>query len=271
MNFLVSLKGPQLSKNEAFLLEKPNVLGVVLYGKNILSVNTTLKLIKQIKGVKKGLKICVDEEGGLVSRFSHLFPSYSQPYCTTINIRKAKEHYKKRAGFLKTMGIDINFAPVVDISSDEMSFMYKRSYGADIEKIIELSRICVQEQSEAEISSCIKHFPGHGRTKIDSHQETPIINVSLEEWGKNEGKIFQALINLNIEYIMVSHLLYPKVDNKIAPTSDFWIKHILQDKLGFKGKVVIDDICMRGASCYSDKISHIKGDLCIVTNQKLIP
>ena len=248
MKYYISLKSTKLDEKEYELLKKPNIIGVILYGKNILSEETTKRLIKSIKSINHDLKIAVDEEGGLVSRFTHLIPNFSQSYCSTLNISEVRKYYHERSKFLKNIGIDLNFAPVVDISFDENSYIYKRSFGSNINKIIELAIICIEEQRKAGIESCIKHYPGHGRSINDSHVELPIVNISLKEWEHTEMKIFEEIIKNGIEYLMVGHLIFPEIKKEISSISPYWIKEILRKRLNYKGKIISDDICMKGLS-----------------------
>lgn len=246
--FVISVEGTTLTKDEKTTLGRSDVGGVVLYGRNILGYDTTKFLVGEIKSIDSNLKICVDEEGGVVSRFSHLFPNYSQSYCSTLSESEVRAYYKKRSAFLKAIEIDVNFAPVVDIAFSENSVMYKRSYGSSVESVISLAAVCIEEQRRAGIETCLKHFPGHGKTLVDSHEELSVVDISLEEWLGEEGEVFRKLIKKEPEYIMVGHILFPQIDKKPASSSDRWVNDVLRDRLGFKGKVVVDDVQMKGFS-----------------------
>ena len=178
MRYFISLSSTKISDSEAKILRSNYLAGVVLFGKNIASYKTTKKFITEIKSVNKDLLVAVDEEGGIVSRFSHLIPNFSQPYCSTLSLGEVKKYYNFRSRFLKEIGIDINFAPVVDLVFNENAYMYKRSYIGNIAKVIELSKVCIEEQRKAGLASCIKHFPGHGRSVEDSHKGLPVINIT---------------------------------------------------------------------------------------------
>lgn len=273
MKYFVSLISSTLNDHEVKLLESDKIGGVVLYGRNILSLATTHRLINSIKSLRADFKIAIDEEGGIVSRISHLFPSYSQPYCATLPLAQVREYYRKRSRFLKELGVDINFAPVVDIALNENSYLYKRSFGSNPKKIIELAKVCVEEQKQAGILSSLKHFPGHGRSEKDSHKELPVVNISPEEWKRLEGKIFSELISFGVDYVMVGHLLFPKIREEITSISPYWIKGILKEKLGFKGIVIADDICMKGlADSFKvdqlDTLTQVGLDAVIITEQE---
>lgn len=248
MKFFISLESAKLSDKEVGLLKKPEICGVILFGKNILSFETTKILINKIKSIREDILIGIDEEGGVVSRLTHLIPNYSQPYISALPLEDVRSYYKMRSKFLKKLGIDINFAPVVDISLSEDAYMFKRSFGSDTEKVINLSKICISEQKKEGILSCIKHFPGHGRTIENSHEKLPIVNITQEEWDAKELKIFKALIDYKVEYIMVGHLLFPRISNEVSSISKYWVTEILRNKLNFKGKIISDDIRMKGLS-----------------------
>jgi len=273
VEYFISLQSTKLSEQEKNLLEKSAVCGVVLFGRNILSYETTKKLVNEIKAVRSNIKIAVDEEGGIVSRFTHLIANYSQPYIATLPLEQVRDYYRMRSQFLKDLGIDVNFAPVVDISLSEDSYVFKRSYGSDLEKIITLSNVCIEEQKEAGLLSCIKHFPGHGRAIDNSHEKLPVVSVSQEEWNNLELKIFKSIIESGVDCVMVGHLLFPQISSQISSVSDYWINDVLKQQLNFKGKVICDDIFMKGLSESIDTstIKSFEGvglDELIITDQE---
>lgn len=249
--YLISIKSHKLDKGETAALKRDEVGGIVLYGKNILTDEQIRKLIKDIKTVRESCLVAVDEEGGIVSRFSHIFPSLSQAYLSaqrefdflTLN---ASRFYNERAKFLKSLGVDINLAPVADIAFDEFSALFKRSYGSDPQKVANLVVLCIQQQKRESLLSCVKHFPGLGRTTVDSHQETPRIDVSFEDWKLSDTIPFKAAVNAGVEAVLVGHCLYPQIDSKVTSISDVWINRLLRKDLGFGGLVIIDDIRMSG-------------------------
>lgn len=272
MKFLISLSGTELTPDEIQLLSQKRVGGVVLFGRNILSQETTSRLINDIKSLNHSLLVCIDEEGGLVSRIQHFFPNYSQPYCGLISSPEVRDYYRKRSEILKGLGVDINLAPVVDIATQEKSIMYKRAFGSSVEKVVELSRICIEEQRRVGILSCIKHFPGHGRVSTDSHEETPFIEGDFSSWDGIEGKIFRDLISSGVDCVMVGHLVFRDIDKDVATYSSFWVNTVLRKQFGFAGKVISDDLSMRGlpelgVNELNEKLDEVKFDLVIVTDK----
>lgn len=269
MEYFISLQSTKLSEQEKNLLEKSVVCGVLLFGRNVLSYETTKKLVNEIKAVRSNIKIAVDEEGGIVSRFTHLIANYSQPYISTLPLGQVRDYYRMRSQFLKGLGVDVNFAPVVDISLSEDSYVFKRSYGSDLEKIITLSNICIEEQRNAGLLSCIKHFPGHGRAIENSHEKLPVVSISQGEWNNMEFKVFKSVIGNGVDCVMVGHLLFPKISDQISSVSNYWINDVLKQQLNFKGKVICDDIFMKGLSESIDT-STIKSFEGVGLNQLII-
>ena len=102
------------------------------------------------------------------------------------------------------------------------------------------------------ILGCIKHFPGHGDTAVDSHFSLPVIEKNLESIRQNELKPFAALINQGAPMVMTSHILFPGIDQKPATLSTFWLQEILRGELGFNGVIVTDDLDMKAVSERSD-------------------
>lgn len=246
LKYFVRLDSHKLNPFEEGLLAKNEVGGVVLYARNILNEPRVRELIESIKKINKSLLVAVDEEGGSVSRLNHLFPSTSQPYLATLSGGQIRDHYSRRSIFLKGLGFDVNLAPVVDIASDEFSALYKRSYGPNPEIVSRTARICIEEQKKTELLSCVKHFPGLGGSRVDSHSETPEFDLGLVDWEKIEGKVFRECVEAGVELVMLGHGVYPKIDGQIASLSPFWINEVLRSKLGFEGKIITDDLDMRG-------------------------
>ena len=272
MQYFITVQSRALSDSEAGILSSQKVAGVVLYGNNVGSYQSTARLISDIKSINPNLLVTVDEEGGIVSRFGHLMPNLSQPYLATQPDKKVQEYFKTRSEFLKNIGVDINWAPVVDLAPNDASIMYKRSFGSTVDKIVNLAQICIKEQRRAGISSCLKHFPGHGFTTTDSHQQVPIINRMKKNWLINEGRVFGNLItSAKPEYIMVGHIVYPEVDSLPASLSKQWVENILKGELGYRGLVISDDIAMNSLNqSLNEKVFKNAGLDAVISTRGLI-
>jgi len=229
-------------------LIKPS--GIILLLENIKSESQLKSLTKSIHkyGKNRGIKIkvAIDEEGGQVSRLETLpnHPIYpglvSYKNSAKIDMKREEAHAK----YLKSLGIDINFAPVGDVSFSDTSQMYLRTAGSEPVKVGSITSQIIEVQKEAGIESTLKHFPGHGRTEIDSHEATPTINITKKRWLNTDAIPFKKGIDQEVEYIMTGHIIYPQIDNKQASISKKWILSILRDELEYHGKIISDDLKM---------------------------
>jgi beta-N-acetylhexosaminidase len=146
---------------------------------------------------------------------------------------------------LISLGVNVNFAPVVDIAYLPNSIMKPRSFGStpEIVKKHLLWELSVY-QEKPDLLPTLKHFPGHGRTTTDSHEIVPEIQVGLEKWRQTDAVPFEAAIEENVAMIMVGHIRYPQIDSEIATDSKVWLEEILRGEMGYDGLIVADDIKM---------------------------
>ena len=143
-------------------------------------------------------------------------------------------------------GIDINFAPVLDINRNISSIIGNRSFSDDIFEVINNASDYIDGMHEAGMKSSGKHFPGHGNVIEDSHLELPEDERELDELLNEDLKPYIKL-NDKLDVIMCAHILFSKVDNKIPSFSDTWINNILRNKLNYKGLIFSDDLSMLGS------------------------
>ncbi len=160
---------------------------------------------------------------------------------------------------IKALGINMNFAPSIDIYTDlNSSIIGPRSFGSDAEKVAALGEAFALGASKAGVIATAKHFPGHGDTEIDSHGRLPQINIDKETFEQRELLPFKKLIQSNVPAIMSGHLSFPQIDPSGAPASlsKIMLTDILRNQLGYKGLIITDDIMMNGASQYSTSVSR---------------
>ena len=143
-------------------------------------------------------------------------------------------------------GIDINFAPVLDINRNISTIIGDRSFSDDIFEVINNASDYIDGMHEAGMKSSGKHFPGHGNVIEDSHKELPEDARALRELMDEDIKPYIELRD-KIDVIMCAHILFSKVDNKIPSFSDTWINNILRNKLNYKGLIFSDDLSMLGS------------------------
>ena len=252
---IISLSGFKLKKDEIKLFKKYLPWGVILFKRNIKNYSQLKKLISSIKKITKDKKypILIDEEGGNVTRLQSIVNNkhFSQRLFGQIyeaNARVGTSIYKKYINeicmILKSLGININTVPVLDkLYSHTSNFLNNRVYSSNIKTIQSLSNTCINTYKINKISTVIKHIPGHGLAKSDSHKKLPIINKNKSFLIKNDFKCFKNSRSL---FAMTAHILFKKIDSKNCAThSKKTIEEFIRQKIGYKGIIISDDISMK--------------------------
>ena len=251
---IVSIKGPKLSIKEKMLFSKEKPWGLILFKRNILSINQVKKLIYNVRKLTKDKKfpVLIDEEGSLVSRLTNIFNNninagyFGSLY--TMNKRVATILYKNYLDSLcknlKLIGININTIPVLDVlRKNTNKIIGSRSFSKDTEIVKKLGEITVKRCHSKNIVAVIKHIPGHGCSSKDSHLSMPKVNLSEKDLDKKD---FYPFKSSSAKLAMTAHILYSKIDNKHVSTfSKKIIKKIIRKKIGYKGILMSDDISMK--------------------------
>lgn len=242
--------------------------GYIIFGENITTLARTKQFIsdsrKKIEeagtvSLKDGatLKIpafmSVDQEGGLVQRLQAI-SDYPPEYVgsmaeigATGSTDKAYETGRLLAEECKSVGLDVDYAPVADIfSNPENTVIGDRAFGSDKETVATMSSALARGLREGGVIPVFKHFPGHGDTKADSHQALPVVEKTLDELAQNELYPFQKAIEAGAEMIMVAHIALPNVTGDYTPASlsPVMVTDVLREQLGYKGLVVTDGLDM---------------------------
>ena len=252
---ITSISGKILTSREKKLIVETKPWGVILFKRNIESFHQTKKLITNIRKAIKDKKypILIDEEGGNVCRLSNLIDNkiYSQKFfgdLYKVNKSLAVSLYKhyifSLSNILKSLGININTVPVLDIFKKKTNkIIGSRSYSFDKETIKYLGFLCVDTYKKNKIGTVIKHLPGHGSAQSDSHKRLPFVKDSYSSLEKND---FNSFYKMNSYFAMTAHILYKYLDTKNVSThSKFIIQNIIRKKIGFKGILLSDDISMK--------------------------
>ena len=253
---MTSLEGASLTSEDKKLLSNKHVGGIILFSKNFKSQLQIQSLCSEIKSVKENIIIAVDQEGGRVQRFKNeftLLPSMQDlgDYAAKKNnMGICHEVGWLMASELIASGIDISFAPVLDVDRETSSIIGNRAFSNDPKLLIELARNFINGMNEAGMLATGKHFPGHGGIFEDSHISEPVDTRSYEKLLEIDLKPFIELKN-NLGAVMTAHITFPKIDDIRVSYSNLWIKKILKEQLGFKGIVFSDDLSMKGAGDFS--------------------
>lgn len=197
--------------------------------------------------------IGVDEEGGTVNRISTNTEFRSEPF------KSSQELYKEggfdliyedtitKANFLKELGINVNFAPVVDVSTNPDDYIYKRSFGKNANLTSEYAEVVVRAMKESNIASVLKHFPGYGNN-TDTHTGIAIDNRTLETFKENDFLPFEAGIKAGANMVLVSHNIVTNMDSNNPASLSTRVHEILRNDLGFAGVIITDDLYMDAIS-----------------------
>ncbi|MDA9603278.1 beta-N-acetylhexosaminidase [bacterium] len=254
-SLMLDVDGYVLSGDEVDLLGNPFIGGVILFSRNIKSRYQVQALCGQIKAINSELLIAVDQEGGRVQRLKTgytILPSMHQlsDYCTKdnfANIGLARDIGWLMASEVIASGLDISFAPVLDLDLQRSSIIGDRSFGDVPKKVIEIVSLFIDGMNEAGMQAVGKHFPGHGGIHADSHLVLAEDCRTLEELEKHDLLPFIALKD-KLGGIMTAHISFPEIDTKIATYSKFWLSEILRNDITFQGVIFSDDLSMKGAN-----------------------
>lgn len=258
---IIGLTGLTLSPEDIARIQNPAVGGLILFTRNFESKAQLIDLVESIRangGLSK--PVFVDHEGGRVQRFRDGFTAI--PSMRQIGQRAEIDFddavlLAREAGFvmaaeLRACGIDMSFAPVLDLDWGNSEIIGDRSFGKDARMVSRLSSAMMNGMALAGMQSCGKHFPGHGWVSLDSHLALPQDNRPLNEILKVDALPYQLNSTLNMASIMPAHVVYSEVDPMPACFSSFWIQEVLRVKFSFDGAVISDDLDMVGAHGVGD-------------------
>ena len=257
---MTGLIGPQILKEEENLILKEGISGVILFQRNIISLRQLLKLCRNLKVLASKRStptpffIGIDLEGGRVDRLSHLKESPSWPSAFEMSHFSSEQLFqlaRAKGRFLKTLGIDINFAPVLDIPFKKSSVLKGRTFGNKEEEILSSALIYSKGLLQEGVIPCLKHFPGHGGVTEDSHKTLPRDNRDLKSLEPQLEVFRQVLRETSVPFVMTAHLEFPKVELGPATFSALFLKKELRDRLQFKGVIVSDDVDMEALADFS--------------------
>ena len=197
--------------------------------------------------------IGVDEEGGTVNRISTNTEFRSEPFKSSQELYKdggfdlIYEDTITKANFLKELGINVNFAPVVDVSTNPDDYIYKRSFGKNANLTSEYAEVVVRAIKESNIASVLKHFPGYGNN-TDTHTGIAIDNRTLETFKESDFLPFEAGIKAGANIVLVSHNIVTNMDSNNPASLSTRVHEILRNDLGFAGVIITDDLYMDAIS-----------------------
>ena len=250
---MLDLEGQTLSKEDKRLLKNPAVGGVILFARNVESATQVRELCDSIRGVRGDLLLAIDQEGGRVQRIRQgvtRMPPMARIGDVLADDQAVGLMLAKDAGWLLGMemaacGLDISFAPVLDVDSGISSVIGDRSFSRDPQHVALLGQAFVHGLHEAGMAAVGKHFPGHGGVGADSHTALPVDERPLSAIMEHDLVPFSQLATL-LNGVMPAHIVYSAFDSRPAGFSPSWLG-MLRESLGFKGCIFSDDLSMAGA------------------------
>ncbi|MHB1948891.1 MAG: beta-N-acetylhexosaminidase [Gammaproteobacteria bacterium] len=254
---ILDLLEPELNAQEKEILEHPLVGGVILFTRNYENPQQIKYLCKSIRQTRSTpLLIAVDQEGGKVQRFREGFTRL--PPMGEIGDLYDKDpaqarHYAEQCGWqmaseLLAVGVDLSFAPVLDLNRGRNPATdHGRPFHRQPDIVIELAKALIGGMHKAGMAATGKHFPGHGAVTVDTHVAMPVDERDFATIAQEDLVPFVELIKHQIDAIMPAHILFPAIDDKPAVFSERWLKDILRNQFNFTGVIFSDDLNMGGA------------------------
>jgi beta-N-acetylhexosaminidase len=264
---MIDLGGLALAPEERELLQHPLVGGVILFTRNYADPAQLTALVADVHAARSPpLIVAVDQEGGRVQRFRSGFSLLPPP-------RRIGHEFdlEPRAGLtlartmgwlmaaeLRAHGVDISFAPCVDLDRGMSEVIGDRAFHASPDAVGQLAVAWMHGMREAGMAATAKHFPGHGAVIADSHLTLPVDRRPLEDLTADLAP-YRRLIANGLPGVMVAHVLYSAVDSAPASLSGRWIRDVLRGELRFQGVVFTDDLSMGGAAAaYGDVVTRAR-------------
>ena len=253
-SFIVGIKSTNLTTKEKVFLKKYKPWGIILFTRNIKSIKQTFKLTSSIRNIFNDVNypILIDQEGGRVNRLKNIisFDNLSSEFFGNKFIKNFKEFkffYKlfidKTSHLLKLIGANINTCPVLDLRVKKASnIIGDRSFSNNPKIVSKIGDYCIKYFHENGIGTVMKHIPGHGLAKVDSHYFTPIINKNQKYLSKKD---FIPFRNKKTFFAMTAHIIFNKIDDKNTVTHSKKLIKLIRNKIGFKNILISDDLSMK--------------------------
>ena len=253
-SFITGIKGAKLSKKEISFLKKYKPWGIILFSRNIVSISQTQKLTSDIKKLfnDKSYPILIDEEGGRVSRLSKFIDNsiFSAEFFCNLYKNNKKKFYiyydiyiKQICYLLNLLGININTVPVLDVRRKITNKVIgNRSFSSNPFLVSKLGKVCIKKFHKNHIATVIKHIPGHGLSKDDSHKKLPIVSKNIKYLNKVDFYPFKKQKAL---LAMTAHITYNSIDKENTATHSKKVLKIIRKKILFNNLIMSDDISMK--------------------------
>jgi beta-N-acetylhexosaminidase len=257
-SFITGIKSLSLSKKEINFLKIYRPWGIILFSRNIKTLKQTKKLTDHIKLIFKDKKypILIDQEGGRVNRLKKFFKAdnFTGEFFGKL-YTKDKQNFNllyksfiyKTSYLLKSIGVNINTLPVLDLRlKGSSNIIGDRSFSDNWKIVSKIGNLCIDYFHKNKIGTVIKHIPGHGLAKVDSHKKTPIVKKKINYLIKNDFSVFKNKASL---FAMTAHIIYQNIDKLNTATHSKKMIKLIRNNIKFKNILMSDDISMKSLKC----------------------
>jgi len=289
-SFITGIKSISLSKKEINFLKTYKPWGIILFSRNIKSLKQTKKLTDHIKLVfrDKQYPILIDQEGGRVNRLKKIIKAetLTGEFFGKLYLKDKKKFnlfynsfINQTSYLLRSIGININTLPVLDLRlKGSSSIIGDRSFSNNTKVVSKIGNLCIDYFHKNKIGTVIKHIPGHGLAKVDSHKKTPTVKKDLNYLIKNDFLAFKNKASL---FAMTAHIIYQNIDKLNTATHSKKMIKLIRNDIKFKNLLMSDDISMKSLKCSikdsterafsagCDLVLHCNGnykEMCVVAN-----
>jgi beta-N-acetylhexosaminidase len=260
---LIGVSGHTLTSEEKKFIVDNNISGVVLFARNVAEPKQIRELCLEIQSLRHKMAdraplfIGIDMEGGRVHR---LKPPFTQwPPLKNVGDMDAPTvafHFANRMGVeLMSVGINLDFAPCVDVfTNPQNTVIGDRAVSSDPHQVEKMASALVRGYIKSGILSCAKHFPGHGHTIIDSHEELPIEEHTLARLHNVELVPFKKALRSRVDMVMTAHILFKNIDPLWPVTlSPLFLRDMIRNEMKYRGLIITDDLDMKAMAKHYDK------------------
>ncbi len=276
---VLDLAGTEMTQEEREIIQHPSVGGVILFARNYENPEQIAHLCKAIREARDTpLLITVDQEGGRVQRFKEgvtRLPSmgmigqwYDADPAQALLF--AENCAWLMASELLSLGVDMSFAPVLDLHKTANPAIGDRAFHRDPDCVIALAKAWINGMHKAGMAATGKHFPGHGSVIADSHVTLPLDERCLADIMQDDLQTFKALMSTHLDAIMPAHIVFSAVDEKPVGFSSYWLQTVLRKNHQFAGMIFSDDLNMHGAAFAGNYLDRAKAALSAGCNMVLI-
>lgn len=285
--FIIGVSGAALTADEKKFIVENNIGGIVLFARNLIEPKQIRDLCAEIQSLrhlmadKAPLFICVDMEGGRVHRLKPPFTQWpALKNVGDLDNATVAFHFTQRMGVeMMAVGINTDFAPCLDVfSNPKNTVIGDRAVSSDPKQVEKMASALIRGYIKSGIISCAKHFPGHGDTVIDSHEDLPVEDADLKRLNDVELVPFKKALRSRVDMVMTSHIHFKNIDPQNPVTfSSLFLKKMIREEMKYRGLVITDDLGMKAMSNHYPieeipvKALQAGADLLLYCNEPAVP